>query len=459
MPRWLLVVSVCAACGSSTHGTALPTKPSDADPDGPHRDAIAAQIKPFVDGEIVSGIVVAVYDAGRREIYGFGKGPGGAPPKGRTLFEIGAVTKVYTSLLFADAIQRREVALNTAIAELLPPGVTAPTREKKTISLGHLAVHSSGLPRLPATIERNADKADPYARYDEDALYRDLVHTELVAVPGQHIVYSNYGVGLLGFLLGKKIGGGYQDALTKRVLKPLRTQDTFFTVPADAQARRATGTNTDLAAAPYWTWDALAGAGALISSARDQLALVEAELDAAAGGKTALRPAMRLTQESQLDVKGENVGLGWQIDGAGRYWHNGGTGGFHAFVGFDPKTKRGVVILASTSVTILDHLADVLYKILDGTPVEPVKLATAEQLKPLAGSYDFAGQPIQVIAEAKRLYIEGPGEPRHRLVPISDHEFWFEELQTVATFERDQDKVARIVFAIGDRKLVAARKP
>jgi len=418
---------------------------------------IAAQLKPFIDGEIVNGIVVGIYDAGRREIYGFGKGPNGAPPTGRTLFEIGSITKVYTSLLFADSIQRREVALNTAVSDLLPPGVTAPTRDKRTISLGHLAVHSSGLPRLPATIAAHADAPDPYAGYDEDALYRDLVRTELLSPPGAHIVYSNYGAGLLGFLLGKKIGGGYKDALTQRVLKPLKTEDTYFAVPPAAQARRAKGTTPDLADTPYWTFDALAGAGALISSARDLLALVDAELDAASGGKTTLRPAMRLTQEPQLDVKGENVGLGWQIDGNGRYWHNGGTGGFHSFVGFDPKTKRGVVILASTSTTVVDHLGDVLYKILDGTPPDPVKVASPDQLKPLTGGYDFAGQPIQIVANGKRLYIEGPGEPRHRLVPLGEREFWLEELQSVATFEKDGDAIARVVFQIGDRKLVAQR--
>jgi CubicO group peptidase (beta-lactamase class C family) len=426
---------------------------SDDDPDGPHREAIAAQIKPFIDGEIVSGLVVGIYDGGRREIYGFGKGPSGAPPNGRTLFEIGSITKVYTSLMFADSIQRREVALNTAVSDLLPPGVTAPTREKQTISLGHLAVHSSGLPRLPPTIAQHADAPDPYAGYDEDALYRDLVHTELVSPPGSHIVYSNYGAGLLGFLLGKKIGGGYKEALTARVLKPLKTEDTYLTVPPAAQGRRVKGTTTDLVETPYWTFDALAGAGALISSARDQLALVDAELDAAAGGKSPLRPAMRLTQEPQLDVKGENVGLGWQIDGTGRYWHNGGTGGFHSFIGFDPKTKRGVVILASTSVTLVDHLSEVLYKVLDGAPGDPPKLPTADDLKAFAGGYDFAGQAIQIVADGKRLYIEGPGEPRHRLVPIGDNEFWLEELQSIAKFDK-----AGVVFQIGDRQLVAPRK-
>jgi len=70
----------------------------------------------------------------------------------------------------------------------------------------------------------------------------------------------------------------------------------------------------------------------MISSARDQLRLIEAELDAAAGATTKLRHAMRLTQEPALERTGDNEGLGWMIDSAGRYWLSGGTGGYHAFL-------------------------------------------------------------------------------------------------------------------------------
>src|SRR5690349_25083261 len=86
----------------------------------------------------------------------FGKGPGGKPPTGSTLFEIGSITKVYTSLLLADAVQRHEVSLDTPVAELLPPGVTVPTKDKHVITLRNLALHNSGLPRLPPSIAAHA---------------------------------------------------------------------------------------------------------------------------------------------------------------------------------------------------------------------------------------------------------------------------------------------------------------
>jgi CubicO group peptidase (beta-lactamase class C family) len=454
MSRWSIVLAVAACSHPSPAVVPSPGIRSDA---GAHREQVAAQVKPFLDAELVSGLVVGLYDAGKVEIYGFGSGPNHAAPDGTTLFEIGPITKIYTSLILADAVQRRELELDTPIAELLPPGVTVPIRDKVAITLKHLALHSSGLPHLPPSLVGRTADPDPYAAFSEDALYHDLIGTELEATPGTRVSYSNYGAGLLGFALGRKLGGGYAKVLADRVLRPLELKDTFVTVPAGQGARRAVGTTDDLAKAAPWTFAALAGAAALVSTARDQLRLLELELDAADGGSLVLRRAMKLTQEPQLDRTGDNEGLGWMIDSAGRYWHNGGTGGFHAFIGFDPKTKRGVVLLASTATSLIDRLSEAMYKILENAPPPATKFPTAAELAPFAGSYEFAGTKLQVVAEGKRLYLEAPGEPRRRMSPISDHEFWIEVLQSIAVFERDADKVARVVFGIGGRTLTAPR--
>jgi CubicO group peptidase (beta-lactamase class C family) len=451
----IVIVEAAAGCGSSARvGSTPPVIPAEG---GRHDGQVAAQVQPFLDAELVSGMVVGLTDVGKIEIYGFGAGPNRAVPDGTTLFELGPVTKVYTSLLLADAVQRREVELDTPISDLLPPGVTVPVREKVAITLKHLALHTSGLPRLPPSLVDRAGGSGPYAKYGEDALYNDLIHTGLDSRPGTQITYSSFGAGLLGFALGRKLGGGYAKLLTERVLKPLELADTFVQVPPALAARRAVGTNEDLAPSPPWTFDAMAGAAALVSTARDQLRLIEAELDAAAGGSLPLRRAMKLTQEPQLDRTGDNESFGWMIDSAGRYWHTGSTGGFHAFIGFDPKTKRGIVLLASTATSMVDRLSEAMYKILEGAPPPPVKLATAAQLALFAGNYDLGGTKLRVIAEGKRLYLEGSGEPRHRMSPISDHEFWVEVLQSVGVFEKDGDKVTRLVFGLGNRMVAAQR--
>lgn len=451
----LVWVVVLAACGASPPPAAPPTPAADTDPDGPNRERIAAHVQPLLDAELVSGIVVGVVEAGRREIYGFGKGPGGKPPTGKTLFELGSVTKVYTGLLLADAVQRREVGLDQPVAELLPTGVTVPTRDKLVVTLRHLALHSSGLPPLPPSLP--IDATNPFGSYRDHHLYQDLVRTQLLVPPGERIIYSDYGVGLLAHALGRKIGNGYAKAVEERITKPLGLSDTFLTVPKEAAARLAVGTNEDLAPATPWTYDALAGTGGLISSVHDQLTLLEAELDAADGSKGTLRGAMRLTQEAQLERTGDNEGLGWQIDSAGRYWHSGNTGGFHAFIGFDPKTRRGIAILASTKASLVDSLASALWHVLAGEDVKPPAFPDAASLAAFAGTYDFQGMKLTVSVAGKRLYVEGPGEPRIRMVPVSPEEFWIERLKSVVLFEREGDKVKRAVFLVGDKQLSAPR--
>ena len=460
MPRRLCLALVLAtACSGGAKRPITPPTPADSDPDGPHRAAVVAQVQPYLDAEVVASVVVGLYDQGKTEIYGFGRGPGGAPPTGKTLYEIGSVTKVYTALLLADAVQRREVTLDTAVAELLPPGVVVPSKDKVPITLKQLALHASGMPRLPPSLEGEV-KADPYAGYTEDALYKDLIRTELQDPPGSRIVYSNYGAGLLGFALGKKLGGGYAAVVKERILGPLGLASTTFGFPAGSEAQRAPGTDEDLKPAVPWTFtDTLAGAGGLVSNAKDQLALIDAELDAHAGGKSPLRAPMRLTQEEQLEMAGPNTGLGWQIDSAGRYWHNGGTGGYHSFVSFDPKNKRGVVVLASTSTMLVDRLADNLYSVLDGAGAKkPPAFPMPDAMMPFVGSYDFQGQKLEVTVEGKRLYVAGPGEPKQRLMPLSGHEFLLEKFQAPVAFQKTDDgKVTGMVFVIGNQTFSATR--
>jgi CubicO group peptidase (beta-lactamase class C family) len=456
MTRVLLLLAI-GACSSPAKPVSKPAQPTDLD--GPHKVAVAAQVKPLLDGEIVSGLVVGLYDAGKLEIYGFGKGPDGKPPTGDTLFEIGSITKVYTGLMLADAVQRREVELDTPLAELVPPGVTVPTRENAVITLRHLALHSSGLPRLPASIK--PDATDPYGKYTEDLLLQDLVQANLDHPPGTQVVYSNFGAGLLGYVLGKKLGGGYMKALEARVLKPLALTSTFITVPAAAAARRATPTNDDLVPVPPWTWtDALAGAGVLTSSVRDQLKLIDAELDAASGSKAALRGAMRLTQEAQLAGRpSDNAGLGWQIDARGRHWHNGGTTGSRSYIGIDTKARRGIVVLASTGSSVVDGLGSAMFDVLDNTAKPPGALPTAAQVATYVGNYDFSGTKLSIVTADNRLYIDSPGEPRHRLVPLPDVAFWVEAYQAVAFFHMDGETVKQIVFHNGERQMIAPRVP
>jgi serine-type D-Ala-D-Ala carboxypeptidase/endopeptidase len=70
---------------------------------------------------------------------------------GDTIFEIGSISKVFTSLLLADMVNRKEVTLDDPAAKYLPENVKLPERSGKSITLLDLSTHTSGLPRLPGT--------------------------------------------------------------------------------------------------------------------------------------------------------------------------------------------------------------------------------------------------------------------------------------------------------------------
>ena len=125
------------------------------------------------------GIVVGVIDPSGRRTVAYGvTNKGDGPVDADTVFEIGSVTKVFTSLLLADAVQRGEVALTDPVSKYLPPDVKVPERGGKKITLADLATHTSGLPRMPANFHPK-DPGNPYADYTVAQLYEFLSSIEL----------------------------------------------------------------------------------------------------------------------------------------------------------------------------------------------------------------------------------------------------------------------------------------
>ena len=88
-------------------------------------------------------------------------------------------------------------ALDAPMQDLLGPEVRMPTREGAEITAGHLATHSSGLPRLPDNFKPE-DPANPYADYDADRLHAFLSTHELSRDIGERVEYSNLGVRVAG---------------------------------------------------------------------------------------------------------------------------------------------------------------------------------------------------------------------------------------------------------------------
>jgi CubicO group peptidase (beta-lactamase class C family) len=272
---------------------------------------------------------------------------------GDTRFEVGSVTKVLTSLLFARMIESGEVKLDDPIARFLPDSVSAPEYRGTPVTLRELATHSSSLPRLPTNIAP-ANMSDPYADYTADKLYAFLDSYDLPQPPDSRYEYSNLGAGLLGFLLSRRAGKPYDVLLEQRVLGPLGMKDSYVAEPGDSTDAHLARGHAEGKPVPFWNFGSLDGAGAVRSSTDDLLRLLRAELHPE---RTSMAKAIELSQETRFHASPElALALGWHVvqlpDSSSLYWHNGGTGGARSFVGFVPKAGAGVVVLMNEALPL-----------------------------------------------------------------------------------------------------------
>ena len=293
--------------------------------------SIRSELRALVDsGRVPSAAYAVVTDAGVAA-----GGFGGAGPE--TVFQIGSVTKAVTGLLLADMAERGQVLLSDPASKYLqgaPPG---------RVTLLDLATHTSGLPRLPPGLLRYAllRPGDPYAWYPAGAFVRAARRSLATAAGQQPYLYSNYGFGLLGYLLSQAVEAPYPKLAEQRVCGALGMSATTF------DATPVQGYCGGRPVGP-WHMGVLSAAGGLHSTATDLARLLAACLapettDLSAAVCAALTPRVTTSPKAE-------IGLAWHHalrDGKRVIWHNGMTGGFSAMVALNPARRAGAVVLAN----------------------------------------------------------------------------------------------------------------
>jgi D-alanyl-D-alanine-carboxypeptidase/D-alanyl-D-alanine-endopeptidase len=419
------------------------------------------------EGQKVVGIVVGTIAPDERAVVPYGtmtKG-GSETVNGDTLFEIGSITKVFTSLILADMVVHNEVKLDTPVAQLLPPTVKVPSRNGKQITLLDLAMHVSGLPRMPIGYKPE-DMENPFIGFDTQQLYGFLSGYKLTRDPGEQYEYSNLGVGLLAYALARKAGMTLGELLRVRILHPLGMTSTGIVLSPDQKRRLATGYDGALSPAQNWDFDALAGAGGLRSTANDLLKFLAANLEP---GSTPLGPAVRLmrTVQHSTDSPDMEIMMGWHVwnrYGVRIIWHNGVTGGYWSFIGFDPVKKVGAVVLSNTR---FDNDAIGLHAIDKDWPVEKLnapKQRVELQIDPAilaryVGVYRFGpNYTAQVSLEYGRLWVRDTGEKALELLAEKDTEFFFRTIDVQVTFVTDASgKASKMILHVNGEDSAGVR--
>jgi CubicO group peptidase (beta-lactamase class C family) len=328
----------------------------------PASEEIQAMLDRRIAGRRDIGIVLVTYHAGRPpRVYTAGtSGRRGLPLNGDTLFEVGSITKTFTTSLLADMVRRGEVRLDDPVATYLPASVRVPERGSRKITLLDLATHTSGLPGLPANIHPK-DLSNPYADYTDEMLDQFLSSYTLSRDIGSKYEYSAVGIALLGRALGHRLNVTWEQALTRRILDPLGMKSTRATLSPALERRLAPGHDETGKRVSNWDIPALPAMGALHSSANDMSKFLIANLTPSSKPFSVFAKAQvpRVSMDEET-----RVGLAWQTGhGTNRtiVWHGGGTGGYRSLIAFDPAKQMGVIVLTNFSSGADDigfHLLD-----------------------------------------------------------------------------------------------------
>lgn len=509
----------------------------------PSNTEIQAILRNYIDRDHWGvGIVVGIVDEQGTRIISYGKQDHGESPEvnGDTLFEIGSVTKTFTTLLLEDMIQRGEMKLDDPVEKYLPATVqvddpafgvakrlrltyrlsgkihkteakegqtlqvpsgaeilqavygnlpvqaqTVDVTEKvaslvksgtatiqvnnalavrqialkipawgsRKITLLDLATHRSGLPR------------DSFAGSVDD-MYRFVSQCRLQFKPGTKVVYCNLGLILLARAIELKAGTNYESLVKHRICQPLSMSSTGIQPTPELSSRWAKShgqENRRVADFPV-ACDALGGAGAIRSSANDLLKYAAAQMGLT---NSPLRPLMDKTHISQVpNAFGDaDVAIPWWIyhhDGAELITHGGNTGGQTAFLGFDKKLKRGVVVLANCGDLNGQAVRPLGMYLLHPPTVHPSAIELpVKKLDVCCGLYEFTDIPLGILMVRRngdRLNTTLLNAPSGDWLPQSERKFTDEWGASEMCFYHNLLGQPRVNFVYQHRVVARARK-
>jgi serine-type D-Ala-D-Ala carboxypeptidase/endopeptidase len=417
-------------------------------PDAEIRKMLAERVDHLAGKEQGIGMVVGVIEPRGRRIVANGHFNKADTPAfdGDTVFEIGSITKLFTALLLADMVRKREVTLTDPVAKYLPTDVRIPERNGHPITFVDLATHTAALPFMPDELPAFDDSTATYSARD---LYQFLANYKLKRDIGSEVEYSNIGYWLLGEALASRAGKNFEQLLLTRVIKPLNLRSTAIALSLELKARLAIGHDAVLQPAPLFSavpaYALMKGSGGLVSTANDLLTFLTVAMGEE---RSALTPSLNAMLETRRAAGKSYQALGWVILGAGDSQliiHDGGTFGYASSMAWDPKRRAGVVVLSNQVADVKDiarHLLRPSTALEKPTATKRIEIKIESALlDSYAGNYEAESEGVFVIRrEGDFLTIKAPAEwglPKLRLHPESPQDFFAAELPLRVTFQKD----------------------
>lgn len=359
-----------------------------------------------VDSSFIAGASVIVFQKGKKLLdksYGYANLELAVQMPDNASFEIGSVTKQFTSAAILKLVEEGKLSLDDDFTKYLDFDTKG-----RTISINMLLNHTSG---IPSYTELPEFEDIAFRSYDRDTLLRIVEQNEFLFEPGEAMIYNNTAYFILGLIIEKITERNYEDFVKEEFFKPLSMNNTYYSSTSKVIPNKAYGytyTESGLMQKEYidYTWPYSAGS---LSSTTDDLlvwmsALHEGKLfdekfydDLISPGKlndgTDLRYAMGLV--NYINYGHREIG------------HGGGIPGFLSATKYFPDDDLIIICLVNTmGPKGAGFFADELtWKLLEKYDKDPMEVDV--NLDSLAGRYtgQIRGQIISIDIEAQSNFL------------------------------------------------------
>jgi len=307
-----------------------------------------------------NGVSIAVYADGRTYYFNYGTVKRGTSmaPTDSTIYELGSVTKTFTSYLLAQAITKGRLHLQDDIRKYLDGPYPNLAYQGHPITIENLANHTAGLPKFLPRLDQTQTPDQILATYPDISgaqLLSELSRFTPDTLPGTRFIYSNADAQLIGLILEKVDGRPYAELLRHYITGPLGMTDTRLTVPDKDTGRIAVG---------Y-----------IKSTTADMVKYMQFCLDE----KNAV---IRLSQRVTFHNTGEhdaNIALYWfvkqQPGGYRELLHGGGSFGTTSLCLLVPQHRIGVICIANDAAPETERTLTLLSEAIAKTLISSTQTA------------------------------------------------------------------------------------
>lgn len=367
---------------------------------------------------------------------GFADVENGVPITNSTIFRVGSVSKIFTSVIIMQMVDEGKLSLNTPLSNYFPD---IPNASVITVEL--MLRHRSGLFNFTSHPAYLNWMEQPKSRIE---LLELFIENGAVFEPDAKTEYSNTNYVLLSFIAEEVDGFPFSQILERRIVKPLNLAYTSYGGPIDVNRGQALSYKLE----GRWISESITdmsipvGAGAIISTPEDLNRFVTALFDGKLVSDTSLKSMTRLV---------ENFGLGlfnmpfYDLRGFG---HTGGIDGFQTVVFYLPDDSLSVAMafngldLAMNEILIgvLSLWYDKPYKFPEFSPAIEVNPTEMEKY---LGVYSSPSLPIKlaIFMEGYTLFGQGSGQPSFPLEAYEKNKFRFDRAMLKIEFVPEENKL------------------